>query len=258
MSRAKLVFDLDDAVWIDALSDYNKKFGWLKGKPNTANISKLADVVIAGNAFLARYSSQFNNNVITIPTAIDTEKFLPSYRTNKDKIIIGWSGSFSTLWHLDLVTPALKTIKEKYGSRVGFKIIGDKTYYNEVLQVKGDPWILESEVVDLQQIDIGIMPLVDFEFAWGKCGLKGLTYMSLEIPTLMSPVGVNSEIIDHGNNGFLCNSTEEWILYFSMLIEDPELRIKLGKAGRKTVVDRYSIDANKDRYIKLFNELVEN
>jgi glycosyltransferase involved in cell wall biosynthesis len=256
-SRAKLIFDLDDAVWIDALSDYNKKFGWLKGKPQTANIIKLADLVIAGNAFLANYSRKYNSNVVIIPTAIDTATFTPDVKKEKNTIIIGWSGSFSTTWHLNLVTPALKTIKEKYGDRVGFKIIGDANYYNEALQTKGVPWILKTEVEDLREIDIGIMPLVDFEFAWGKCGLKGLTYMALEIPTLMSPVGVNSEIIDHGKNGFLCNTEEEWVNYLSMLIEDSALRIKFGKAGRKTVVERYSIDANNDLYIQHFNALLK-
>jgi len=141
---------------------------------------------------------------------------------------------------------------------VGFKIIGDANYYNEELQTKGAPWVLKTEVEDLQEINIGIMPLVDFEFAWGKCGLKGLTYMSLEIPTLMSPVGVNSEIIDHGKNGFLCNTNEEWVDYLSQLIENPVLGISLGKAGRKTVIDRYSILANKDLYIRYFNDLLKD
>lgn len=254
-SKAKLIFDLDDAVWIDALSDYNKKFGWLKGKPNTANIIKLADIVFAGNNFLAKYSSQFNPNVVVIPTAIDTDKFVPKYTINKNKVVIGWSGSFSTTWHLNLVTPALKVIKEKYGDRVDFKIIGDQNYYNETLEVKGVPWVLQTEVEDLHDLDIGIMPLVDFEFAWGKCGLKGLTYMSLEIPTLMSPVGVNSEIIDHGKNGFLCNTETEWIECLSQLIDNPDMRLKFGHAGRKTVIDRYSVVANRGLYIHHFTKL---
>jgi glycosyltransferase involved in cell wall biosynthesis len=257
-SKAKIIFDLDDAVWIDSLSDSNKKFGWLKGKSNTANIIKLADMVFAGNAFLASFSTQFNPNVVIIPTSIDTDKFTPQYSVNKKKIVIGWSGSFSTTWHLNLVTPALKKIKDKFADVVDFKIIGDKSYFNEVLQVKGVPWILLSEVEDLREIDIGIMPLVDFEFAWGKCGLKGLTYMALEIPTLMSPVGVNAEIINHGVNGYLCNSEEEWIEYLSLLIERPDLRLSIGKAGRKTVVERYSIIANRHSYINYFNKLLND
>ncbi|MGE0590156.1 MAG: glycosyltransferase family 4 protein [Cyclobacteriaceae bacterium] len=252
----KIIFDLDDAVWIDALSDYNKKLGWLKGKPNTANIIKLSNLVIAGNSFLAKYSLQYTNKVITIPTAIDTEIFSPSEPKHKKKIIIGWSGSFSTTWHLNLVTPALKKVKEKYGDRIGFKIIGDPNYYNKELEVKGVPWVLKTEVEDLRELDIGIMPLVDFDFAWGKCGLKGLTYMALEIPTLMSPVGVNSEIIKHGENGFLCNNEDEWVHYLSILIDQPEKRTELGKAGRETVLSRYSILANRDKYIDAFNQLL--
>ena len=101
------------------------------------------------------------------------------------------------------------------------------------------------------------MPLPDDEWAKGKCGLKGLQYMALEIPTIMSPVGVNSEIIQHGVNGYLASGDEEYVDAISKLIEDAELRKKIGDAGRKTIVEKYSVEANKGKYLQYFNELVK-
>ena len=108
---------------------------------------------------------------------------------------------------------------------------------------------------DLQDIDIGIMPLPDTDWTRGKCGLKGLQYMGLAIPTIMSPVGANMQIIKHGVNGFLASTKEEWVDYLSQLIESEELRKKLGEAGRKTVEEQFSVEANKEKYLGLFEIL---
>jgi len=99
------------------------------------------------------------------------------------------------------------------------------------------------------------MPLPDDEWAKGKCGLKGLQYMALEIPTLMSPVGVNTEIIQHGVNGYLPNTENEWVDILSNLIENKELRERIGKASRQTVINKYSVEAWKQKYLDNFNKL---
>ncbi|HWR33725.1 MAG TPA: glycosyltransferase family 4 protein, partial [Chitinophagaceae bacterium] len=166
-----------------------------------------------------------------------------------------WSGSITTIQHFTTAIPVLKKIKDKFGDRVSFKIIGDKNYYCTELGTKGDAWIASTEIEDLSQIDIGIMPLPDDEWAKGKCGLKGLQYMALEIPTLMSPVGVNTEIIQNGINGYLPDSENEWVDTLSNLIENKELRERIGKAGRQTVIDKYSVEAWKQKYLDNFNRL---
>lgn len=253
-SKAKIIFDIDDAIWIDAVSPFNQRFAWLKGRSNTANIVRMVDLVFAGNQYIADFARKNNPSVQIVPTTIETTAYLPPKKKSEHRfVVIGWSGSWSTIQHFRLAIPALQKLKQKYGEQLRFKVIGDKNFREESLAIQGIAWKEETEVEELCEMDIGIMPLPNDQWSWGKCGLKGLQYMALEIPTLMSPVGVNKEIIEHGVNGYLCDSEEEWIQCLSALIENPSLRSKLGKAGRQTVVERYSVEAWKDRYVELFD-----
>jgi len=136
-------------------------------------------------------------------------------------------------------------------------VIGDKSYTNHELNVSGIGWSREAEIIELSEIDIGIMPLPNDEWAKGKCGLKGLQYMALRIATVMSPVGVNTDIIQDGVNGFLADKTEEWVDKLSLLIDDSNLRRTLADNGRTTVLEKYSVKANAPLYLKYFNELTK-
>jgi glycosyltransferase involved in cell wall biosynthesis len=256
-SNAKLVFDFDDAIWLPVVSENNKAFSLFKDAAKTSKIISLCDLVFAGNQYLADYAFQFNKNTVVIPTTIDTELYMPAYQIEKPVITIGWSGSISTLQHFEHALPALRILKEKYREKINIKVIGDPNYIQSELGIRGLRWNAETEVKDLQEIDIGIMPLPNGEWTKGKCGLKGLQYMALEIPTLMSPVGVNTEIINDGVNGFLANNPDEWVNKLSLLIEKPELRLQLGKNGRRTVEERYSVSSQRERYLALFNQLTQ-
>jgi glycosyltransferase involved in cell wall biosynthesis len=253
--KVPMIFDFDDAIWLHNISEANKNLSFLKDTTKTDKITKSAALVFAGNQYLANYAKKFNPNVVIVPATIDTEIYQRPVQDKNGTLCIGWSGSFSTVQHFALAIPALKQIKAKYGDKIKFKIIGDPNYYCEELDTQGMKWQSTTEVQDVAEIDIGIMPLPDDEWAKGKCGLKGLQYMSLGIPTLMSPVGVNSEIIQNGQNGFLPNNEEDWVTYLSLLIEDGNLRNKIGGAGQRTVQDKYSVEAWKNTYLKYFNQL---
>ena len=257
-SRAKVIFDFDDSIWLTDTSPGNKKFEWLKDPNKTKTNISNAHLVIAGNIYLADYAKQFNKNVVVIPTTVDTERFFakPELR-NKNRIVIGWSGSISTIKHFELLIPALKKLKEKFGDTIAFKVIGDASYINSELGIKGQAWNADTEVDDLNAFDIGVMPLPNGEWAKGKCALKGLTYMACEIPTVMSNVGVSAEIIQQGINGALCAAETDWVNNISVLIEDAELRNTLGKKGRETVEERFSLTANKQKYLDAFNAILK-
>jgi glycosyltransferase involved in cell wall biosynthesis len=254
--RTKMIFDFDDSIWLPNISSFNRKLAFLKSPGKTRYIIEAADLVIAGNQYLSDYASQFNKKVVIIPVTIDTDLYQLIHKPKKERICIGWSGSVTTIEHMETKINVLEAIKKKYGEGVYFKIIGDGNYYNEILRTKGLPWVKKTEIEDMGEFDIGVMPLPDTEWAKGKCGLKGLQYMSLGIPTIMSPVGVNTEIIKDGVDGFLAGTDTDWIEKLSMLIDSVDLRKRLGEAGRKIVEKRYSIKANQALYLKYFDEMI--
>ncbi|MCE2847209.1 MAG: glycosyltransferase family 4 protein [Sphingobacteriales bacterium] len=257
-SGAKVVFDFDDAIWHFDVSEGNRSLGWLKRPSKTAEIIGISDAVIAGNRYLADYALKFNSQVQIIPTTIDTAYHKPvSERNwNPEVVCIGWTGSHTTVKHFRIIEPVLLKLRQKYGDRIRFKLIGDASYSREDLGLRGMAWKLDSEVSDLADIDIGIMPLPDDEWAKGKCGFKGLQYMAMEIPAVMSPVGVNTEIISHGVNGFLAETEREWEEVLSSLIESHELRRRIGIEARKVIEARFSVNAHWPAYRDLFRGLV--
>ena len=255
-SRAKLVFDFDDAIWLADSSPANRRMSWLKRPSKVPRLIGFADQVWAGNAYLANYARRFNCDVELVPTTVDTERHRPLTPRNGDgRVCLGWTGSPSTLKHFDLVVPLLARLRDRYGDRISFKVIGDGTYREESLGIRGTPWREESEIEDLSAIDIGLMPLPDDEWAKGKCGLKALQFMAMELPVVSSPVGVNTEIISDGVNGFLAAADDEWFERLSALIESPEKRRSIGRAARETVVARYSVASQRDRYLSLLRGL---
>ncbi|WCL82211.1 glycosyltransferase family 4 protein [Saprospira sp. CCB-QB6] len=257
--RAPLVFDFDDSIWLQNVSANNKALGFLKNANKTAELIALADMVFAGNRYLADYAKQYNECVKVLPTTVDEERHHPKFKPAKAAdapVCIGWTGSFSTVQYFEQLLPVLRRLKEKYGDKIYFKLIGDANYRLPELDIQGVAWTEADEIEQLVELDIGLMPLPTDEWTKGKCGLKGLQYMALGLPAVMSAVGVNTEIIKSGVNGFLAANEEEWFEQLSALIESSGLREKLGKAGRQSVLEEYAVVAQKERYLAFFDELV--
>lgn len=250
--NSKLIFDFDDAIWLLDVSKANKSFAWLKDPNKVAEIISFSDTVVAGNSYLADYARQFNKNVKIIPTTVDTSLYSKKKTKSTDKICIGWTGSITTIKYFEDAVPVLLKLKQKFGDKICFKVIGDPLYNDESLEIKGIGWNQETEIEELSEFDIGIMPQPYNEWTKGKCAFKGLLYMALEIPAVLSPVGVNAELIKDGENGFLAATEDEWIEKLSRLIESKELRLKIGKAGKETVEKAFSVESQKNNYLALF------
>ena len=254
--KTKLLFDFDDSLWFQTVSEGTRKLSFLKDAAKTQKLIAISDMIFAGNSFLADYARQFNANVKLVPTVVDSDNYQRTIPFNKTKICIGWSGSFSTIPYFEYALPALQEIKAKYGDKVYFKVIGDANYYNKELDINGTAWSSATEVAELSEIDIGIMPLPNDEWTKGKCALKGLLYLSLEQAAVLSDVGVNGEVIQDGVNGFLVSSTADWVEKLSLLIDNPQLRQEMGQKGRQTVLERYSVLSEQANYTKYFKELL--
>lgn len=255
--KIPIIYDFDDAIWLNDVSEANKDLKWLKRPSKTGDICKLSSLVLVGNSYLARYAMQFNNNVKVIPTTIDTN-YHRSQKTSEHKndVRIGWTGTSTTLKHLKILLPVLQKIKLKYGDAVKIRAIADEPIIHSDLEIENIQWTPHDEIERLDEIDIGIMPLPDDQWSKGKCGFKGLQYMAMGIPAIMSPVGVNTEIIEHGVNGYLASTPQQWEEILSTLIENPRLRQEKGEEGRKTICSKYSIQANKDKYLYLFDTVI--
>lgn len=256
LTGKKIIYDFDDAIYLPNVSKANRIARLFKNENKTKKIIALSNVVITGNGYLKDYASRFNKNVIVIATTIDTDKYIliKKPRLKDTPLCVGWSGSYTTVQHFMLLRDVLAKIAARFNIRI--KVIGapsDFSLNGVALIVK--EWDIKKEVEELSTFDIGVMPLPDDEWGRGKCGLKALQYMALGIPVVCSPVGVNKEIIEDRVNGFLASSDEEWIEKISRLVEHPELREKMGMAGRITVEEKFSVKRNAPMYFEVIKSM---
>lgn len=242
-----MVLEFDDAIFLTFL--HGRKI------PRLIRMSKH---VIVGNSYLQDYALKFNPNVTVIPTVIDTKRYRPREQYEfRGKPVIGWVGLAYNLSYLVRLRGALLKLRKEVGD-FELRIICSRPLKMDGVRTSFKRWSYEDEVVDIRGFDIGIMPLPDDEWARGKCGLKLLQYMACGVPVVASPVGVNTEIIRDGKNGFLARNEEEWIKKLSLLLRDEESRRQMGKAGRRTVQTRYSLRLWGPRLAGLYKRLGGN
>jgi len=227
------VLDVDDAIWLNRDNSFARK------------LAGMSDSVICGNSFLGEYFRQWNANITVLPTAVDTKRFVPvQARPLGDSPVIGWSGNRSGFADLKMIEAALKTVLAKY-PKARLRVMADE---RPVLDVPAHhlefvPWSPEVEVPAIQGMDVGIMPLRDTLWSRGKCSYKMLLYMSCGVPVVVSPVGMNAEILEMASIGHAAASPDDWIGALEAVIEDPRQALAMGEKGREVVVNHFSIHA---------------
>jgi len=252
----QLIYDIEDNTITTVSSNVNSIIAPLKNPNKNKFLMKIADYVITSSPTLNKYCLDVNNkkNCKYISSSIDADRFLPvnTYSNNK-KVTIGWTGTFSSKEYLDLLRNVLKILR----SRCDFKllIIGNFEYEFPEMDVEVIQWSSESEVKDMQKIDIGIYPLSNDPWVYGKSGLKAIQYMAFGLPTVATNIGTTPKIIEHMKNGLLVNNDKEWVEALEELVKNPKLRKSLGQAARKTVVEKYSTDVIKMEYFSIISRL---
>jgi glycosyltransferase involved in cell wall biosynthesis len=243
-SGKPIVFDFDDAIWIPDSRSVNGWFTRFRFPGKTATICRLASAVVVSNTYLAGYARRRNTDVHVIPSTVDLNLF-PVQRPLDDEhpFVIAWTGSASTLAHLETARAAIERFgrKRKTVLRVICSRPPDRPFDGVDLQFV--PWSAETEATSLGRSHVGIMPLPDDEYTRGKGGYKALLYMAVGRPAVLSPVGVNSEIVEHGRNGMLARSVDEWVMALDALAESRTLRDRVARAGRLTVEEGYSAES---------------
>jgi glycosyltransferase involved in cell wall biosynthesis len=249
--RKKIIYDFDDSIWHTDLDKSQWLKIWLRNPSKTNKIIKWSWKISCGNEYLCRHSRKYNTNVVLNPTTIDTEYLHNKIKDQQTKrIVIGWTGTHSTLKYLEPLVPVIKNLEEKFD--FDFLVICNKKPGWQLKSLVFLPWNKDSEIEDLMRINFGLMPLPDDEWSKGKCGFKALQYMALGMPALVSPVGVNTEIVSQGEEGYICEDGKDWEKYITVLLTDEQARIQMGKKARQKIIDRYSVLSNRKNFISLF------
>ncbi|MBI2880074.1 MAG: methyltransferase domain-containing protein [Candidatus Tectomicrobia bacterium] len=253
--RRPVVYDFDDAVFLsDTRGGLAKIASWLGQPKQVAEILRASASVIAGNESLREYALQFNGDVHLLPTPVDDETYRPPDKPDDRRpLVIGWIGSHTTSPYLRQLDDAFRRLLERFPQLEIHVVGGRYDLPGDGSRVRNIPWRLDGEYEALCRFDVGVMPLNDDEWERYKCGFKALLYMSMGIPVVCSPVGVNNQIVRDGVNGFVARTTEEWVERIGRLLGDAALRRRVGREGRRTVEDRYSVRGNAPAFLSILD-----
>jgi len=255
MKRANgnMVYDYDDAVMFHEVERREP----LKGRflQRFSSVAESCRGVIAGNRYLAEFALAARggeDGVIILPTPVDIGVYNIKNYINYKGLTIGWIGTKGNIKHLRKLAGPLTIFFKSHPDAV-LRVVSDAAPDMPGLPLDFKPWRAEDEADDLRSFDIGVMPLSDDIWTRGKGGYKLLQYMASGVPAVAAPVGINSDIIKDGVNGFLAGDDDSWVNSLSALADDPALRERVGRAGRETVERDYSLSHYNHR-LALFLE----
>ncbi len=249
----KIIYDFDDSVMYRnsrAASPYSRT-----RMKRFEDMVRASDFVIAGNRFLMEQTLPFNENVAVIPTALDGKRYIAKdHGKTKDRATIGWIGDHGSIHYMEKMKPIFEMIGKTF-DRAELSIVCDVFIDCENIPVIKNMWSQGTEIADLQDMDIGLMPLTNDLWSEGKCGLKILQYFGVAVPAVCTPVGVNKDVVSDGVNGFYANSPEEWFEKIAILIEDAPLRRGMGLKGRDLIMSQYTIEACAPKLIDIIRDV---
>lgn len=253
-SDIPLVVDYDDAIFHQYDQHRNPLIRVALGgklKP----LLRRAQLAICGNAYLQDYAEQYCRRTEIVPTVVDTDAYGPATTIEAGRALtVGWIGSPSTWSFVKPLVPLLVEAAQRHGLVV--RVVGAGPQSDVPPHFEFLPWSEPQEIALIQGMDIGVMPLPDEPWARGKCGYKLIQYMACGLPVIASPVGVNSEIVDHGDNGFLASTPQEWAQAIALLAGDSALRQSMGAAGRRKVERAYSLAVHGPRLAGMLRDVM--
>mgnify|MGYP006097685797 CR=1 FL=1 len=252
-----LIFDFDDFVHIDLSFNETSFTSWIiaklkGGSRKTKYLIKNSDHVIISSPFHLDYCRNLNYKHASdyIPCSLNTDYFVPRHSSKKQrKVVIGWTGTFSSKPYLDSLKEVFMSLSEMHDFKL--KIIGNFDYKLPGIDLEVIQWSKDHEIDDLQSIDIGIYPIFFDEWGLGKGGLKAMQYMAIGLPVVASDYGTSSIILENQKDGLLVKTNEDWLNALNFLIKNPDKRSELGQYGRKKVVEKYSTNVVKSKYLAI-------
>lgn len=238
------LYDFDDAIFLEPPYAVNRAWNWLRPSSRISEIARRARLVVTQNEYLAEWARARNSDVVVIPTPVDTDRHRPRPQGGREgPFVIGWVGSPTTAPYLRLLDAVLSRIADRHPIVV--RVIGG-TYENPRVPIELLPYDLDAEPEQVAAFDIGLLPQPDDRWTRGKGAFKALLYMASAVPVVASRVGVNEQVIGEAA-GYAVDTEAEWFRALDRLLTDPALRARMGDAGRKRVVERYSVRASAPR-----------
>ena len=244
-SRLPYVVDYDDATFHMYDEHRLPTVRRLLGQKLVPTISG-ARAIMAGSRYLADYAQRFNPRVFVVPTVVDMDRYAVSQPpgSSNGTFTIGWIGSPSTSAYLPLIAPALTRLAAE--GPVKLIATGARPMQIPDVDVEVRSWSEQTEVRDLCEADVGVMPLPDEPWARGKCAFKLIQYMAVGLPTVCSPVGANAEVVTP-ETGLFATGPDEWVTALKALRDDPPLRRRLAAAGHERATAHYSLASQQDK-----------
>ena len=253
----RMIFDIDDLIFLPRTTSQNRIVSLLRGPKKHFYLMRVANHVITCTPYLDTIVRKYNCRTSDISSTVNTDLYVSTNLYQNDhRLVIGWSGSHSTVPYLRLLIPVLQRLRRRYD--FSLFIIGTADFAVEGIESESRAWNRATEVKDLQRIDIGVYPLPEEEWVYGKSGLKAIQYMALGIPTVATAIGTNFRVIEDGVSGFLVRSEQEWEARLGELICDPALRARLGRNARNRVEKLYSVRVNEPVYREIFETVFNN
>ncbi|MCX7567491.1 glycosyltransferase family 4 protein [Sulfitobacter sp. F26169L] len=236
----RLIFDYDDALFIKKASRYNRIASFFRSPQKIADIIRMANLTIAGNDWLRDQANSLGGRAITVEVAEDTNRYL-SKTYGDGQVTIGWLGSPSTSKYLHLISDQLREVAEAQ-PLVKWVMVGGGDFEMDGVPWETRDWSFETEKKSLHEFDIGLMPLPNEQWSLGKSGGKARTYMAASVVPVVSAMGYNLQLVDHGRTGILIDNEHSWADELTKLIQSPDKRQRMAEAALQDVKNRFSID----------------
>jgi glycosyltransferase involved in cell wall biosynthesis len=250
-----IVYDIDDPIFLPYHSPTSGWFSRLKFSRKTLTLFRKSERVISINNIMGEYAKRYNPAVSVVPNFVDPGRFYPDPARKDGQVRIGWSGSHSTMFNLHAVAEPLRRVQAKY--KVPIRVVGKGELSIEGLVIDVRQWTPQTEVTDLQDCEIGIVPLADNPDHEWKFFLKVVQYLALGLPVVAQRFGSNADVIVDGINGFVVETQQEWYDRLSLLIEDRELRERMSAAARRTALEHYVPAVQMPRVAQIFDDVLQ-
>ena len=235
----KLVYDFDDAIYYtpnapDETRDPDRLRRFI-------NIVRKADLVIAGNKILAKEAQNYTTNCTVLPSAVETRNIpVKDYGNRHEKFVIGWVGGEINLPCLEQLIPVFQELAKRHA--IQLRVISSKSIESPEFETLFIPWDENTQELEIARFDVGVMPLFNYPHTQGKCAYKALQYMAAGVPAVVSNVGINTQVVEHGVSGYVVDDLNDFAFYLEALIMDRSLIRSMGEKAKIRVKDQFSIE----------------